>query len=186
MIAHHQFLHWCAAQCSGVPLSVHVFWASCWVDRKRNQASPQAPQDVEADPAILTLTHSAAQVYLMCDLLTPIQYARAEVRNILALTWCLILTRPIMLPSRGTARVVDVERRVSSRARLASQPYAVVLFDLYTMWGLTPAHWLFVLPTGGGISETARRHDVRGFGAGAVPVPRTWLLRIALSCPVLL
>ncbi len=54
-------------------------------------ASPQAPQDVEADPANLTLTHSAAQVYLMCDLLTPIQYARAEVRNILALTWCLML-----------------------------------------------------------------------------------------------
>ncbi len=88
-----------------------------------------------------------------------------------------------MLPSRGTARVVDVERRVSSCALLASQPYAVVLFDLYTMWGLTPAYWLFVLPTGGGVSKTARRHVVRGLGAGAVPMPRTWLLRIALFCP---
>lgn len=93
MIAHHQCLHWCAAQCSGVPLSVNGFWASCWVDRKRIQLRlARRPRMSAANPANSTLTHSAAQVYLMCDLLTPIQYARAEVRNILALTWCLILT----------------------------------------------------------------------------------------------
>lgn len=88
-----------------------------------------------------------------------------------------------MLSSRGKARVVDVERRVISCARLVSQPYAVVRFDLHTTWRLTPVYWLFVLPTGGGVSKTARRHVVRGLGAGAVPMPRTWLLRIALFCP---